>query len=557
VLVCAGGVVAAGLAGWVVVDHLASGDGATDGAAPTTATRQTTAPATTAPTPSSAPSTTAPTTPSFNVRDHGARGDGTTDDSAAVAATFAAALDASRRLNLGVDPATAATAPTVVFPAGRYPVPTLADVALDAPVALRGSEGAVVDGGPGRGSTAMFRALSAVDVEGLELLGGGCWVDLSGLGHDVALVRIAGCTFRGAGSPVDAWPGGGPLPHGPDRLVIEDNVVEGGASRDPEQATFGFGLQVQRWGEAVVRGNVLSGVYQHGLRIGHQEVADGRPYADRADLTCTGNSVTGVWGEDKANGIIIGATRVRVTGNSVEDVTSGRDERRGAGDTEGIYVKGDDITVSGNTLVDAGRSQAQITVKGTHALIEGNRVEVRVAETGGIRVEDLHTEVRGNEIIGIRPGQDAISVQDDPRDDTIVVADNVIRGGRPKQAIYVGRRARVEITGNQVLGAPTERAAIHVQTLGRGTVADVSVSGNLVDGAAGTDGVVVTARDANGRVDVVRVVDNEFRDVARAVSGVAYEGGVIGSIEMQRNRYDDVATPVEASEGVPVSRADD
>ena len=51
-----------------------------------------------------------------------------------MAATIAAALDASRRLNAGVDPTTASTAPTVVFPPGRYPVPTLADIGLDAPL---------------------------------------------------------------------------------------------------------------------------------------------------------------------------------------------------------------------------------------------------------------------------------------------------------------------------------------------------------------------------------------------------------------------------------------
>lgn len=546
-----GGAATAGVVGWAVVESLGGDPSERADDAPTTTLRPGSTTGAARPT-----TTTGPVVPVFDVRDHGARGDGTTDDSAAVIATIAAALDASRRLNEGADPTTAATAPTVVFPPGRYPVPTLADYILDAPVALRGTPGAIVDGGAGRGPTTMFRCRSAIDVEGLELLAGGIWLDISGLPHDVALLRVAGCTFREARGPVDAWPGGGPVPHGPDLLVIEDNVVEGNASRDPEQVTFGFGLQVQRWGEAVVRGNLVSGVYQHGLRIGHQEVENGRPYADRAGLTCTGNSVLGVWGSDKANGIIVGANGVSITGNALENVTSGRDERRGSDDTEGIYVKGDDITVSDNGLVDAGRTQAQITVKGSHAFIEGNRIEVRVAETGGIRVEDLHTEIRGNEIIGIRPGQDAISIQDDERDDTIVVADNVIRGGRPKHAIYVGRRAHVQITGNQVIDAPAERAAIHVQTLDRGTVADVTASGNRVAGAGGSDGVVVTARDPGGRVEVVRVVDNEFAEVGRAVRGVAYRGGVIGSIEMQRNRYDDVATAVEASEGVAVSRAD-
>lgn len=551
VLLGAGGAAAAGLVGWAVLDRRGDGDDADRAGGTASTTSSTTAPPGTTDRP-----TTVPAIPTFDVRDHGARGDGRTDDSRAVAAAIAAALDASRRLNAGQDPATAASAPTVLFPRGRYPVPTLAGIALDAPLALRGATGAVVDGGVRSEPVALLRCLSSIDVEGLELVAGGIWLDVADLANDIALLRIAGCTFRGARAPVDAWPGGAPVAHGPDLLSIEDNVVEGNASRDPGAATFGFGLQLQRWGSAVVRGNTVTGVFQHALRIGHQEVEDGRPYTDRPDLTCTGNTISGVWGSEKANGIIVGASLVRIADNTLGDVTSGRDERNGVGDTEGIYVKGQSIVVSGNSLVDAGRSQAQITVKGSDAVIEGNRVEVRVARTGGIRVEDLRTVIRDNEIIGILPGKDAISVQDDEREDTIIVADNVIRGGRPKQAIYVGRRAHVQITGNQILDAPTQAAAIHVQTLGRGTVDDVTATGNRITGAGGTDGVLVTARDDTGRVGSVVVADNEFGDVGRAVRGVAYRGGTIGSIDVQRNRYDDVATPVEVSDGVSVTGDD-
>ena len=510
--------------------------------------------ATSAPGTPAAPSSSAPTTrPSepdpdrFDLLDFGARGGGA-DDSEALAAALDAALARSREINAGSDQESFAT---LHVPAGTWRCPTLTTVSVDSPLALRGESGAFLDA-TGLDTSSILRCTASVDVEGVGFRGGVRWFDFNAIEADFGLLRFVDCRFERVSHPVHAWEGG-VLDHGPDRLIVEGNQVDGGAGPGGSGGG-GFFLAFHRWGEASVRDNTIRSVRAHGLRIGDQERGNLR-YGDRTGLVCSGNHISEVWGSDRAYGIIAQGSGMRIEGNRIESVASGDGGPIGRTDTEGIYVKGHDIEIRGNRLTDAGRSQGQITVKGDAALVVDNHVTFRVSQAGsGIRMEGVGGEVRANTIVDAPAGTDVVSIQSEPSDDTIVVTGNRITGGRPRRGIVVDRRARVRITDNRLEGLDTDGPLVVVRTLDEGDTEHAEITGNRLADSPRATAISISARgDAIGEVSIA---GNEYVRVARTLRVAAYEGGAIQSVAVRENRYDAAPSEPEVVGSVPIDDED-
>lgn len=500
--------------------------------------------------PTSASTSTLPPEPEpdpdhFDLADFGARG-GDADDSAALAAALAATIERSRVLNRSDG---AERFATLTIPSGAWRCPTLDTVTVDAPIALRGAAGAELDATGRDRDEPLLRCTSSIDAEAVGFRRGARWFDFSDITADFGLLRLVGCTFTEAGAPAYAWKRGA-LEHGPDRLVVDRNRVHGGDGPIDRRGS-GFYLAFHRWGSASVSDNTITGVRSQGIRIGDMDREGGRPYADRPGLVCTGNEVSDVLGTDRAYGIIAQGSHMVIADNQVSDVASGDGGPIGASDTEGIYVKGHDIEIRGNRLVDAGRSQGQITVKSDATLVVDNHVTFETSRAGsGIRMEGVGGEVRGNTIENPPPRWDTISIQAEPTDDTIVIADNRIVGGAPRRAIVVDRRAEARITGNHLDGLDSTGPLVLVRTFDDGDTREVVVEGNRITGSPRAPAVAITAR--GGAIDHVTITGNELVDVARALDVAAYRGGRIDAVVIRDNSYDGVDAQPRVIGSVPI-----
>lgn len=158
-----------------------------------------------------------------------------------------------------------------------------------------------------------------------------------------------------------------------DHIALADNTVE--------RAVKGFYLPLTSIGHARVSNNKLTDVGDAAIRLGSDNDAS---FPTQRDIDVRDNAVRHVTGESDANGIKVLGVDGMIVGNEVEDVAS-----EDGTDSEGIYTKGHGHLIAGNHLRDAGRTQAQITVKSDSTTVADNVIVTEEAETNGIRVEGL------------------------------------------------------------------------------------------------------------------------------------------------------------------------
>jgi hypothetical protein len=103
------------------------------------------------------------------------------------------------------------------------------------------------------------------------------------------------------------------------------------------------------------------------------------------DFTIAGNHIKNVFcgqydGPEgyECHGIMVVGNRVQITGNHLENIYNGgiQGNPRIKTGSEGIYIKGNDCTISNNTLINAGFGEGAICVKGLNSgvVIKGNKI---------------------------------------------------------------------------------------------------------------------------------------------------------------------------------------
>jgi hypothetical protein len=170
-----------------------------------------------------------------------------------------------------------------------------------------------------------------------------------------------------------------------------------------DHAVKGFYLPLKLIEHARVSGNTVTDVGDAAIRLGSDN--DLSMSAQR-DIDVRDNVVRHVTGPSDANGIKVMGVDAVIVDNEVRDIAS-----EDGTDSEGIYTKGYGHRIAGNLLVDAGRTQAQITVKSDSTTIDGNTIVTEAAQTNGIRIEGSDVIVTNNRIRGGLAGSVGITTK--------------------------------------------------------------------------------------------------------------------------------------------------
>jgi hypothetical protein len=268
----------------------------------------------------------------YNVSTYGTTGDGVADDTSAVSDALAALV--------------AAGGGVLYFPAGTYLLSTWTAYAVTVPIKIMGEAKALVTiKGPDTSTNFLEigGSMEAVDAT-FERWQYALHLDTT-TAVTIERTRVAGCRFESC-----------------DGALYEDSPV---ASRTLEFAEF-IDSDVDDYFDGVAllsacdHVNVSNNKFTNGRRRGIQ-IGDNDQSITRKNMHANNNTIDGIDGgaQSETQGIILLGERVEILGNIIKDV----DNNDGT-DLEGIYTKARYGTISNNVLIDAGRGQAAINIKG-------------------------------------------------------------------------------------------------------------------------------------------------------------------------------------------------
>ncbi len=220
---------------------------------------------------------------------------------------------------------------------------------------------------------------------------------------------------------------------------------------------------------AYIHHNIITNVRGQAISLGDNTRAD-QDLMQRfiVDHNLIGNLHRPGGGE--VQGIIIYGRYATVDSNVIYEVSN--DDSQGA---EGIYFKCRYGNIRGNVLVNAGRREASINIKG------GTRSD------GALGPDGYAVICTGNHILGTLPGVYGIS----PRTDDCLIADNYIEGVAGEYGIYTVNSVTngLHILRNTLKNVQG-RIGIYVRCGGYGIrVDDNTVDGVLVAGGVATAGI--------------------------------------------------------------------
>ncbi|MFN3319927.1 MAG: hypothetical protein ACK43M_14355 [Allorhizobium sp.] len=188
------------------------------------------------------------------------------------------------------------------------------------------------------------------------------------------------------------------------------------------------------------------------LSIGDIHISNNVVRRLRSELV--GNSTSG---HGDVNAFIVSGTRITIEGNSVFDLTSAQGIN-----TEGIYTKGRDVVISGNTLVNAGAEQGAINCKRSdfvrsNCIVTDNTVRfttdysaaVPSSGSNGIRNECDSVTISGNRFIGTT----GIAISDASGNKEFVsISGNYIEISAGLGIVAAGNAALYAINDNKIVG---------------------------------------------------------------------------------------------------------
>jgi hypothetical protein len=431
----------------------------------------------------------------------GAIADDRIDDTAAVVATIEVAM-ASRA--------------TVRFPAGTFDVPKLENVVLERELRVVGAPGTVLDAHRPTEKYVMFDVRANLTVSAVEFRNAGKVFALDKLDRRLDRFVIDSCVFEHVYAPAHV---ADPPDHKIDTIKLTRNSVT--------HATKGFQLPLRHVGHARVSENTINDVGSVGIRIGSDR---DESFAMQQDIDIRRNSIVHVTGDSDANGIKIMGVGAVIVDNTVEDVASSDST-----DSEGIYTKGSGHLISANHLIDAGRTQAQITVKSDSTTVSDNTIVTVDADTNGIRVEGSNVTISGNRITGGLADSVGITTKLVEGFGGIVIDRNEI-SDTDGIAMSVGGDGPVIITNNR-LGDIRGNSAVRVLASRADTTA-VTVADNTVSGLSSGSGVAFRFEVRDGRrLSSLSIHGNTVRGAAHAVVFRTEPGGQISDVVLAGNAW--------------------
>jgi hypothetical protein len=264
----------------------------------------------------------------------------------------------------------------------------------------------------------------------------------------------------------------------------------------------------------------------------------------------------------EAKGILVYGKEAIISRNRIVNIDTNASPKE---DCEGIYTKVRHGIVSDNILIDAGRHQGAIAIKGrprgvTSAPqgwgmeVRGNRIEFTSAytdETLGIAIAASDVLVEGNYLQGVTGiaaspslGGDIYlvdasgSVYED-----VMIRNNHIRDSKCAYPINIRQETtrNISITGNHIIDpvAATTMYAINLDA--EGDWDDITVSGNHVNGATGS-----ASRGVNLNVDATMTVKNVVIDgniISDVDYGLATAGtGTLTGVIVTGNQFQNIDT---------------
>ncbi len=291
-------------------------------------------------------------------------------------------------------------------------------------------------------------------------------------------------------------------------------------------------LDADVWHRATIADNYIADIHTtgdntwaRGIMIGSNDM----DYVEeRKHLVISGNTIGNISNDSngETQGIIVYGTRAIITGNILFDISNA-----GVKECEGIYTKCSYTNISNNILINAGRRQAMINIKGSDrasppdtprgfaVVCSGNILFGSEPDTCGINVEQEDVLLASNFIEGMTQGGIRAALCNN-----IQVNNNTIRNCSPFSIGMNRMGDRVAIKDNIVFKtgmAGSAGNAIQIANLAGSSAYNWKISGNLISGVhddGGKQSCIALVNRPGSILDSVQMESNTFADAPRGIS---------------------------------------
>ncbi len=381
----------------------------------------------------------------------------------------------------------------------------------------------MLDAGRPQEKYAVFEVDASISLRGVTIVNAGRVLAFDNMSRRVERIAVADSTFRQVYSPAHLTE---PPQQPVDLIEFSNNTIS--------DSTKGIFLPLRLIHHARVSGNSIDAVTDAAIRLG-SDFDDS--FGTQRDIDVRDNTVHDIGGESDANGIKILGVDALIINNRIENIRSDDDT-----DSEGIYTKGFGHVISGNVLVDAGRTQAQINVKSDATLVSHNVITTVEAATNGIRLEGSDITVAYNEITGGDADSIAISTKLVEGFDGYVIEFNSISDSAGI-GMSVGGEGRIVIRDNTLtnLGGIS---AIELRAT-RANVLSAEIEGNVITHMPGEASRAIFIESREGHdVSQLRIASNKVSDADHAVRFERKRDSTITSVELSECDFDTRLEPI-------------
>lgn len=432
----------------------------------------------------------------------------------------------------------------VFIPGGTY-LMNLANVVINREIQFIGQDRELVTF---LGSSAtplpnpVFDVRASIRLKGITFMNMGRVLDYRNLadGQVLDYLFIEDCRFDNVWSPVysyNSFPAAGF-----NEVVLRRN--------DVTNVVRGFYLERNKINSAKVHDNSITNIAdRQAILLG--SVADSSFQNSVQQVNVEGNVIKNVSGTNAANGIMVGGLRAIISGNHVENVSQNSDPRD---DSEGIYTKCRYSVISNNILVNAGRREGMINIKGRgradmdapqgFAVICANN-QLYCTEQGmrGIHIQTDDVLVSGNMLEGLTDYAVYTDIANKSLNN-IQIVNNNMRNFKGAHAIYCSHYGTgLEVSGNTIYELTGEFASgkpvigINVSLSQMSSLDLVHIASNkIIHSPEGVDSRGIHVHSGPASLTDVTIKDNRIDGADKGI-GVSGASAIQGLVIVHNELY--------------------
>jgi hypothetical protein len=382
----------------------------------------------------------------------------------------------------------------------------------------------------------------SIDVEGIKW---DTWLDVfnfTSLTGAMPYLRVHNCEFTNlaSGALYGVTAGAGSAIS---RADITNNIFN--------TMLRGVGLQVRGLADIHLSGNTFLNIGYRGIQLGWSDYAYQEAWSR---YVVQGNTFKNIVTADNVgnHAILLYGYSASIADNKIENVVNGNDS-----DSEGIYIKCRYATITGNTVIDGGRGEAFINIKGdergvtsgpqgfavvcAHNNLKSSAAYESGHSTSGINISNDDVLVQGNVLEGFNRSPIATNATEY---DNIQILDNHIYGATGTLAIdFVSPGKNHRICGNLIDNMATASAQGISLALSDAAAMDVEVSGNRINNL--TANAIRVKPSATYDDYITAIIRNNI--ISNCSAALKTETARALKITFVGNELSNVTTPITAS----------